>query len=402
MSSRTFLSSLLLIVFLCSNSLAQQTKQLPNQTGWLLEITYLKGAPPAYERVRLPGSKARGDWFGRFGHVMNWQLPDGAQPILAVRISNRLRNDETIRVRVSVMRGEKYLDTEETVATYDLRENEKVVVESLKDFGVEPFELRPFKTEPLAANQPVALNKTTSVEVIGIEQVASDTPEYKLSLHNLSAKTVSALYVDIVDEQRRVMSAMPQGLEGRPLILGGETTQIWLPLAVRAGGKTGGAYGPTVPTRQQFVIRLAIFGDGTTEGTSESEIQSGAGFQSVRFGEKVALQRALPLVAAALESTDAVSSDGASKLRSQLEQINLGITEAELVELQQGFPTREAKVLKEWVEFGIHVMRKEMLERLARFEDGAKRKDFRSWLTENRERYSNWEARLEPAQASQP
>ena len=400
MRSRTFLSSILLVAFLCSNSLAQQAKQLPNQTGWLLEITYLKGAPPAYERVRLPGSKARGDWFGRFGHVANWQLPDGGQPILAVRISNRLRKDETIRVRVSVMRGEKYMDTEETVATYDLRENEKVVVEPLKDFGVEPFELRPFKTEPLAANQPVALNKTTSLEVIGIEQVASDTPEYKLTLHNLSAKTVSALYVDITDEQRRVVSGMPQGLEGRPLMLAGETTQIRLPLAVRAGGKTGGAYGPTVPTPQQFVIRLAIFGDGTTEGISEREIESGAGFESVRWGEKIALQRALPLFAAALGST--VSADGLSSFRSQLEEVDLKLEEVELAELQKRFPTIDAKALREWGEFGIHFMRKQILDQLEHFESNSQGKDFRSWLLNNSERYVSWNSRLESEDTSQP
>jgi hypothetical protein len=233
MQSRTFLSSILLVAFLSATALAQQVQQHPNQTGWLLEVNYLKGAPPAYERVRLPGSKMSGDWYARFGKVAGWQLPDGAQPIQAVRISNRLSlKEDKIRVRVSVLRGEKFMDAEETVATYDLLENEKIVVEDLKRFGVEPFELRAFRNEPLPTSQPTVLNKTTSIEVINVESVASDLPEYKLTLRNLSTKAIAAFRVDIVDGQRRLSSGMPQGFEGAPLMLVGATTQVRLPMAV--------------------------------------------------------------------------------------------------------------------------------------------------------------------------
>jgi len=403
MSSRTFLNSILLVVFLCGSSLAQQAKLLPNQSGWLLEITYLKGAPPAYERVRLPGSKTPGDWFARFGREASWQLPAGGQPIRAVRVSNRLRKDETIRIRVSVMRGEKYMDTEETVATYDLRENEKVTVEPLQNFGVAPFEVRAIRTAPLTADPPTTISNATSVEVVGSEQIASDLPEYeyKLTLHNLSSKTIEALFVDIVDGSRRISSGMPQGLEGRPLMRGGETVQVRIPLMVTSGGSEG-ITTPMVPASQQFVIRSAVFADGSTEGIPERESQSGAGFQSRRFGQRIEMQRALPLFAAALESTDAISSDGVSRFRSQLEQINLETADAELVELQQRFPTREAKVLREGIEFGLHFMRKEMLDQLARFEADKNQKDFKSWLVNNSERYSNWMGRLEPTDAPLP
>jgi hypothetical protein len=401
MRSRTFLMGILLVLVLCGPTLAQQAQQRPNETGWLLEITYLKGTPPAYERVRLPGSKTPGDWFARFGAVAGWQLPSGAQPIRAVRIANRLRKDETIKIRVSVMSGEKHMDTEETVATYELRENEKITVDLLKNFGVEPFEIRAFRTEPLSASQPTAINKTTSVEIIAIEQVASDMPECRLTLHNLSLKSIEALFVDIVDGERKLSSGMPQGLEGRPLMLGGETVQVRLPLIVKAT-ETKGAYAPAVSTPQQFVIASAVFADGTTEGLTEHELQSGAGFQSVKFGRRVELQRALPLFTAALQSTDSISSDGVARFHSQLEELNLGVTDAELVSLQQQFPTHEVKFLKVWVEFGTHIMRKEMLERVERYQSATHREDFKTWLTNNLERYSNWQQRLEPTMASLP
>jgi hypothetical protein len=395
MHSRTFLSSILLVAFLCSSALAQQVQQHANQTGWLLEVSYLKGAPPAYERVRLPGTKMSGDWYGRFGKVAGWQLPDGAQPIQAVRISNRLSlKEDKIRVRVSVLRGEKFMDAEETVATYDLLENEKIVVEDLKRFGVEPFELRAFRTEPLPTSQPTVLNKTTSIEVINVESVAADLPEYKLTLRNLSTKPIAAFRVDIVDRQRRLSSGMPQGFEGAPLMLVGATTQVRLPMVVRANA-TDKTYSPAEISPQQFVIKSVVFADGTDEGVTEREFETGSGFKSTRFGERVAIQRALPLFAAALESTDAISSDGADKLRAQLEALDVTIGDAELIDLTRQFPAKEPKTLKASVEFGLHFMRKQMLDQLAHFQTNSKRGEFRTWLIENQARYSQWLARLE-------
>lgn len=398
MRSRTFLTGSLLLVLLCGNTPAQQVRG-PNQTGWLLEVTFLKGERPAYERVRWADSKAPGDWFGRYGHVQGWELPAGAPPIRAVRIVPRLQ-ELTVAITVSVIRGEKFMDVEETVASFNILEDEKVTVEPLKDFGIEPFEIRAFRSEPLLSNQPTSINKTTSVEVVGIEPVNSDMPEYKVTLHNLSQKTIDALRVEIIDGQRRLTSGMPQGLEGKPLMLAGETTQVRLPLVVKAG-RAGGTYSPKVPLQQQIVIKSVIFADGTTDGVTELDMESGPGFHSVRFGQRLELQRALPLFAAALESAT-ISSDGVTGFRSQLEGLDIGITDAELVDLQQRFPTRDATLLKPPVEFGIHFMRKEILDQLMRFQTGGERKDFRSWLVEARERYSNWLARLDAVQASQP
>ncbi|HEY8184816.1 MAG TPA: hypothetical protein VIF64_02040 [Pyrinomonadaceae bacterium] len=398
MRSRNFLISILLAVAFCGNTYAQRS-QHSNETGWLLEVTFLKGAPPAYERVRWPESQTPGDWFGRFGKVAGWQLPAGAQPIRAVRIVPHLQG-ETVAVKVSVMRGEKFMDAEETVATYDLPENEKVTIELLKGFGVEPFEIRAFRSAPLLANPPASINKTISVEIVGIEPVASDMPEYKLTLRNLSQKTIDALRVEIVAGQRAVSSGMPQGLDGKPLMLAGETVQVRLLMRVTAD-RAGDAYAPVVPLQQQVVIKSVIFADGTTEGITERDMESGAGFQSVKFGRRIELQRALPLFAAALEPA-ATSSGGVKAFRLQLEALDVGISEAELGELQQRFPTRESRVLKPPVELGIHLMRKEMLDQLIRFESKPDEKDFRSWLIDARERYSRWLARLEAVDASQP
>src|SRR6185295_7006220 len=105
MGSRTFLIGSLLLILLCGNTPAQQVRG-PNQTGWLLEVTFLKGERPAYERVRWADSKIPGDWFGRFGRVPGWEPPAGAPQICAVRIVPRLQ-ELTVAITVSVIRGEK-------------------------------------------------------------------------------------------------------------------------------------------------------------------------------------------------------------------------------------------------------------------------------------------------------
>lgn len=401
MRSRIFLISILLIVSLSANLSAQQAQRPLNETGWLLEITYLKGEPPVYERVRLPGSKMPGDWFTSFAKVEGWQLPAGAQPIRAVRISNRLRKDATIRVTVSVIRGEKHQDAEETVATYELRENETISVDALKDFGIEPIEIRAVRTQPLPANLPEVVNKIPSVEVVGIRALASDLPEYQITLRNVSLKAIEALNVDLMVGQRRVSHGMPQGLEGRPLVPAGEIVEVQLPLIVNSD-RSEGSFTPTVPVEQKFIINLALFADGTSEGFAERTTPSGAGFQSVKFGRRLALQRALPLFAAALESSDIASPAAIRRFQSALEGINVGIADSDLAQLLQRFPTDDPTALRPGVEVGIHFMRKQILDELRRIQLRSHEIDFRSWLNDNKERYTNWLARLETGASTQP
>src|SRR4030095_13755357 len=118
-----------------------------------------------------------------------WQLPAGAQPIQAVRIVPFL-DEEAVRITVSVLRGEKFHDTEDQVASYSVRENERVTLTALKDFGIEPFEIRVVRVAPQTSELPTIVNNTKSLEVIGIEPLISTFPLYKLTLHNLSHKNI--------------------------------------------------------------------------------------------------------------------------------------------------------------------------------------------------------------------
>ena len=390
--SSALIRTLLLLLF-CSSTFSQTEQQRPRPTGWLLEVRFLKSVPPAYQSVRWRDSKTPGNWFGRFGREPGWQLPAGDPPIRAVRIAPHL-DGEIVKVTVSVMRGEQFMDKEEEVAVYGLTENEKVTVEPLKNFGVEPFELRAFRVSPVLGNLPTTINKTTAVALVGIEPINSDLPELKLSLQNLSSKTIDAVRLEFLEGQRSVGSAMPHGRDGKPLMLGGEIVQVTMPLGVRAAGTEGVYYPASIP-HEQIVIKTVIFSDGTTEGIIDRDMESGPAFESVKIGRRIILRRALPLMAVAYDSKEGSAQGGAASLRSQLETLSVKIDSADLDALQRRFPGRDASLLASPVHLGIHIMRKAMLDDLARFEAGKEGTDFKAWLLKARHRYTEWLARLE-------
>ena len=65
---------------------AQSALQSSNETSLALEVVFLKGRPPAYQQVAGSRSKKGGSWYGLFGRIAGWQLPDGDLPINAVRL----------------------------------------------------------------------------------------------------------------------------------------------------------------------------------------------------------------------------------------------------------------------------------------------------------------------------
>jgi hypothetical protein len=124
---------------------AQQNAQAPTRLA--LEVTYYPGRKPAYETVPGPDSKPSGAWFGLFGRIASWQPPDGTQPIEAVRVVSQVEGD-AVRVTVSTLSGSKALEDEHPVGTYLIRETEKISIEDLKRFGIEPFQIKLVRVNP--------------------------------------------------------------------------------------------------------------------------------------------------------------------------------------------------------------------------------------------------------------
>src|SRR6185369_17759430 len=124
---------------------AQQ--DVPAPTRLALEVTFYPGRKPAYETVPGPDSKPSGAWFALFARIASWQAPVGAQPIEAVRVISRVEG-EAVRVTVSTLSGRKALENEQPVGTYLIRETEKISIDDLKRFGIEPFQIKLVRVNP--------------------------------------------------------------------------------------------------------------------------------------------------------------------------------------------------------------------------------------------------------------
>ncbi|MEP6568580.1 MAG: hypothetical protein ABJC10_02310 [Acidobacteriota bacterium] len=367
---------------------AQPAKSQTAETGLVLEITIVAGSPPAYLPVRRSSESRSWAWYGRFGRLPGWRLPDGDKPIYAVRISPYFEED-SVRINVSVMRGGKFYDTEDQVATCAVRENEKVTIDALKDFGVEPFEIKVIRVAPQTSELPAIENKTKSVEVVGVEPLVSTFPYYKLTLRNLSDRNISALQVNIMQAGRKRLSVMPQGEDGQPLIKARDSGELKQPLSINPN-MTPGGYAPVVPPAQRIVIESVMFADGSYEGSAEPA----ATFRAFTLGRKTELTRLLPL----LENGTSTSP---AELSAQLNAISVGAEDADVASLVAEFPEIKRERLQSPIETAAHSLRRELLVQLERFEKVKHAGDFQIWLARVKDRYSAWLSRLSGSYTAQ-
>ena len=387
MSLRTFLTSILLLTSLFGLATAQEKAAHPADTGLVLEMAFVKSIPPTYQTVYWPDSPNPGNWSARFGRIAGWQLPPGTLRVGAVRVLPVLTGS-LVTVQVNVLRG-KQLESEEPVGTYRLRENESVVVEAAKNFGVEPFEIKVIRLSSTPTNLPAVENQLRSVEVVGLEQVISSLPFIKVTFRSLSQKSIEALSVEVMQGTKSLVSGLPQGRDGKPLMLPGENHEARIPLATQSRGVAGN-YLPSVISNQRLVITGVFFSDDTSEGSPPRDLLLG-----IKFGRKVELRRLLPLFESALAMADAELSDGPAKLRQQVEALSYKLTDEEQAELSKTVTTKQSPI-----EGASRLIRQDLLEFLRRFPPVMDGKLFRTWLVRAREHYSNWLARLEPVPVS--
>lgn len=393
---RTLTILCLLITLGTAVSAQSQGQTRPAPTNLALEIHYFKAAPPAYQTVPPVSSKPSGSgaWYARFGRVENWQLPAGELPIRAVNVVSRL-DGEMVMLRVSVFRGLRFHDQETTVATYELRENETVVVKDLERFGVEPFRIAVVRVVPATASQPVVRSRAKSLEVIAIELLNSTLPTYKLTLRNLSDQNIRAIKIDVFDAGRTSLTSMPRGRDGLPLIAAGEFYESIQPLVTRARPAAGG-YVPASSATQETVISSVVFEDGSYEGEPEPVAQ----FKASTLGQRSALTK-LVAIFGAMDQSSTEDQEGRAQIkwfRDQVLAISNQIDESALSKLHQEFSVRDDKKkadLRSWAEVNVHFIRKELLTELDALEKGAfDQSSFRSWLLNTRSRYQSWLSRL--------
>jgi hypothetical protein len=379
------LSSLLLLASLAVPLNAQQLETRPKSTGLVLEVVFAKGARPAFQTVAWTDNK-KGSWYGRFDSV--GRVTKDAKPVQAVRLVPFVEG-QGVRVNVSVLRGE-FLEIEQNVSTYLMDIGQKLSVEELKNVGVGPFELRLFRVDPSLANAPTFVNRTKSVEVVSFEPMTTTLPAYKVSIHNLSAKNISGLSVEVFSGGRLRNSAMPQGKEGKSLVEAGGFGYFETRVPVDAESVASG-FNPAARPEHQIVIKAVMFQDGSYEGATEPA----AMFQSFIVGRKLMLTKINPALASAVS---AIGEENApEKFVSAVKSLSVELQEDEVALLLRQFPAMNPLQLKDSVQASMHHTRTDLLEQAERFVGRADLEagDYRQWLVDTKVRYADWLKRLE-------
>jgi len=378
-----------------ANVYAQQVPSRPN--GLALEVTFYPGRAPTYEPVPGPDAKPSGAWFSLFARIESWQPPAGAAPMEAVRVISRVEGDGA-RVTVSILSGSKALENEQPVGNYLIRETEKIKIDDLKQFGIEPFEVKLIRVNPnVPAVPPVVLKGVESVVVLDSMPKETTLPSYRIILRNQSSKNIVALRVDLVANGTVQITAQPRGIDGQPLIPAGK--EYWLTvLAPNRAQPTPGGYVPTSPAGQEIQIRAAVFDDGTYEGEGAEAAAVMSGYLA---GEKMELPRLIPLLENALNSNDADLFKGLRDLESQVSSIGSDAEPATLQSLTSKFPQAGRSVGKEIkiaIEFSATTIKSNLLKEIHTLQNEESKRVtpdlYRTWLTKTKERYEKWLARL--------
>jgi len=388
---------LIAILLLLSSAPLAFSQSAP--TGLALEVTYFKSRPPAYQTVLAADVKGRGDWYGLFGHVASWQAPTGFLPVQAVNILPHLEGD-VVRIEVSVFVGAKMLEKELPVATYLLHVNETIKTTALTQLGVEPFEIKVRRMTPISTALPQVTSRADSVAVLNVEANNSTLPSYKLQLRNLSNKNILALGINLLTNHRLSSSGRPRDPEGLPLIEAGATYSHNIPVSL-AAQKTADGFVPDPLPKQEIVIVMAFFDDGSYEG----DAKAAASIRGFLIGERLQLGKLIPIFQAAINGQDPSVSQAIEKLRASVAALGSDFDPDILRRLQEAFPglnPAEKASLRIPIEVSLNRVRFDLLKSLQQFEQANGQSltaaAFQEWLSKTKERYENWLSRLKSAE----
>lgn len=393
---RLFILTIILAVFLSADSISAQQKQgAAEPTGLALEITFYKDTPPAYQSVPPAASNFKGSWFARFRRVANYQQPQGSLPVRAVNIVSRKEAD-AVRVNLSVFVGVRFHDKEEQVATFLIRENEKIITNALTGFGVEPFEITAVRVPQSISETPSVVNRTESIVIVGIQENKTTLPSYKLSLRNASSKHVVALQIDVLVDGKAKLLSQPTGKEGQPLIKAGGDFQTDVNGVKEAViGRYG--YAPDSPRGQEILIGTAVFNDGTYEG----DARIATDIRTRMAAQRVQLTQIVRVLDNFKEPDEAKGATPLEALKQQITALKDDVEMAVIEEITKDFPQidiADKELFRPRFQSAMHYTKKGLLDEIDQFDKAQKafpdRNDFKSWLSAVKMKYKQWLSRF--------
>jgi hypothetical protein len=286
-----------------------------------------------------------------------------------------------VKINVTVFTGKKFFENEEIVGAYSIRENERLQIKDLTNFGVEPFEIAVVRVAPSASILPSVVNKTISLQVVGIEPLFSTLPYYKIRLLNNSEKAVSAFTFETSSDSGTQLWGMFQGEKGESLIKARETIEKEIQNTLE-DRKSLNDQLPPVKAGQTLVITSVNFADGSYEGNASSAVQ----FRAFQLGRKLQLKQIIELI----QVTEKLDLNA---LAEQALKLETSVDETELNELLRDFSTlneKEKSRLSGTVEIASDKVKRDFVRELEMQIQKSTPGSVSAWLNSTREQYQNW------------
>lgn len=388
---RLQLLSLLLLALLAgvpaSGQETAQKQPAPTQNFLAVEIRNAKERPSYI-------SGTGGIWFGRFGRLGGWSPPANFLPVLAVDFSSQIVDERTLKIKVSLHRGERQFDQQTEAGVYTLAEGETRVAEELKAFGVTPIEFRVVRVRRQAYAPPFFESRVSALQLVGIEARETLFPSYTVRLRNLSGKDIAAFDTNFFNERGHRLASRSQHPQNETLIKPGDVYEL------RVSGGDGGemtAEGLVPDRLQKVLVQTVLFTDGTFEG----EAQPAAEMSALKLGRKLQLTRAVALMRQTLRASNEDEAASVARFKAQVSALGEEVEPQTVEDLAARFPTLGAgnkKTLHDRVRFHLHRVKIDLLKAVGEFEAGRAaapaRVTFREWLEGTKENYEKWIARL--------
>jgi hypothetical protein len=367
---------LFLTHILCLNGFAQ-----PNSlSGLTLELTFLKGKAPAYQLIADSAAEAKWSWYSLFNRVPDFQNSADRPPVKAVKFVPYLEKNQ-VKINVTVFTGYKFFENEEVVGRYSISENERVTIKELVNFGVEPFEVAVVRFTPSSSALPSVVNKTNSLQLIGVEPNFSTLPSYKIKLLNSSEKAVSGFTFETTINNRIQLSGMPQGEKGEMLIKVGETYEKVIPNLLQYHEFSNQQI-PVLKANQTFVITSVIFADGSYEG----DTRSAAPFRAFLLGRKLQLKQIIELI-------QAVEKSNLNSLAEKALKLGTDIDATQYNEFLKDFPTldeNQKNSFRRAAEIASDKIKRDFVIDVELQIKNATSNSTLVWLNSTKEQYQNW------------
>jgi hypothetical protein len=388
---RLVLSTIVFVLQLSGSAGAQEKRTAAERPGLALEVMFLKGMPPAFQAVSMGNAKATGGWFARFGRIPGGKSIESETPVRAVRVISRIE-EEAIRIDLSVYVGAQFFDKELPVASYLLKETERVTVAELTRFGVEPFEIAVVRVAHSNPDLPPVVNNSSSLEVVSLEPLPYSLAWYQLTMRNLSNKTVALVAIDVFAGNRLRLTSRPQGQRGDPLVEPGAVFSCKVK-GVEDVLVNRYNYESSSAPAQSIVIKAVVFADGSYEGDAEPATH----FKAQTLGRRVQLIRIVALLRETMEVAESGATDAIAILFQKVSALSFDVQPSMFDDQSKSLANLDQKQKSNFrtsFQYSLHSVRKQLLDEIEEFQKSQKRpgdgSGFRAWLAATNEQYNRW------------